>query len=121
MRLSDIEDLVFPAAHGGPVAYEWFMKAVWREAIKEATFEASPHDLRHFFGSLLLAFNEPETYICQQMGHSSPTATRNVYLHLIREGRRLDREATLVKLSAACGEGAVKIMSAVQKTGEAQV
>lgn len=108
MDLPQRSDLVFPAARGGPIAYEWYMKAVWWPTIERLGLNASPHDLRHFYGSLLLAFGEPIIYICQQMGHSSPSVTHNVYLHLIREGRHLDREATLARISLACGEGAVK-------------
>ena len=104
MDLPQRNDLVFPAARGGPIAYEWYMKRIWWPTIEKLSLKASPHDLRHFYGSLLFAFGEPVIYICQQMGHSSPSVTHNVYLHLIREGRHLDREATLAKISLACGE-----------------
>ena len=50
------------------------------------------HDLRHFFASLLIAFGEPIPYASQQLRHDSPATTLKIYAHLIREGRRLDRD-----------------------------
>lgn len=35
------------------------------------------------------------------MGHGSPAITLRVYAHLMAEGRRLDKDATLHRLSAA--------------------
>lgn len=42
------------------------------------------HDLRHTSASLLIEQGENIKYIQKQLGHSSPTATLNVYAHLMR-------------------------------------
>jgi len=46
------------------------------------------HDLRHTYGSLLLASGAPVELVAERMGHSAPTVTLNVYRHLLQEERR---------------------------------
>ncbi len=41
------------------------------------------HDLRHEYASLLIEQGENVKYIQNQLGHSSPTVTLNIYAHLI--------------------------------------
>ncbi len=67
------------------------------------------HDLRHAFASLLLAFGETVLYVSRQLGHSSAKLTLDTYGHLLEEGHRLDREATLGKLEAAL-RGATRVL-----------
>jgi len=90
--------LIFPAARGGYLNHRWFNQHVWRPTIKSLGLDCKFHDLRHGFGSLLLAWGEQILYVSGQLGHSSPSLTLNVYSHLMREGRRLDKEATLIEL-----------------------
>jgi hypothetical protein len=54
----------------------------------------------HGFASILLAWGEPILYVSQQLGHSSAAFTLTTYAHLIQQGRKLDKEQTLQKLSA---------------------
>ncbi len=37
-------------------------------------------------------------YVAGQLGHSSPNVTLGTYAHLVREGRRLNKEETLRKI-----------------------
>lgn len=92
--------LVFPGERGGYISHSHFMKA-WRPKVKRLGLRVRFHDLRHGFGSLLLAFGEPLTYVSSQLGHSSASFTLSTYLHTVREGRRLDKDATLARLEAS--------------------
>jgi len=73
----------------------------WRPTVEHLGLRVRFHDLRHGFGSLLLAFGDPLTYVPSQLGHSSPGFTLSTYLHTVKEGRRLDKDATLARLEAA--------------------
>ena len=42
------------------------------------------HDLRHTYAILLIEQRENIKYIQNQLGHSSPTVTLNVYAHLMK-------------------------------------
>lgn len=92
--------IVFPGAYGGYINYHYFHKA-WRAAVETLKLRVNPHTLRHAFGSLLLAFGEPLPYVTAQLGHTSAAFTLSTYLHQVKEGRRLDREATMAKLEKA--------------------
>jgi integrase len=53
------------------------------------------HSLRHTYTSLLAAQGEDVRYIADQLGHSSPALTREVYQHVFTKAkvaamRRLD-------------------------------
>lgn len=45
------------------------------------------HDLRHTFGSTLLANQVPLEVVSEWMGHANPTITLNVYRHLLERER----------------------------------
>ncbi len=90
--------LVFPGARGGYLNYSMFQKT-WRAVIRGLGLsDVRFHSLRHGFGSLMLAWGESLIYVSQQLGHSSTTLTHTTYLHLLKEGRRLDKEVMLAKL-----------------------
>lgn len=90
--------ILFPSANGGYLNYHYHVNA-WRNTIRTLKLDGENiHTLRHAFGSLLLGFGEPLPYVTAQLGHSSAAFTLSTYLHQIREGRRLDRDATLAKL-----------------------
>jgi integrase len=46
------------------------------------------HDLRHTYGSLLLARGAPLELVSERMGHANPTITLGIYRHLLDEERR---------------------------------
>ncbi|ADW21634.1 MULTISPECIES: site-specific integrase [Thermus] len=45
------------------------------------------HDLRHSYGSLLLANGAPLELVAERMGHASPNVTLSVYRHLLAHER----------------------------------
>lgn len=46
------------------------------------------HDLRHSYGSLLLANGAPLELVSERMGHANPSITLNVYRHLLGHERQ---------------------------------
>ncbi len=93
--------LVFPGIRGGPLNHGWFHRRIWQVTTHAVESCLRFHDFRHGFASLMLAWGEPILYISQQLGHSSAAFTLSTYAHLIQQGRRLDKEETLLKLAAA--------------------
>ena len=78
-------DLIFPNEAGNPINHSnmlWrhFFPALRKAGIKRIRF----HDLRHTYASLLIEQGENIKYIQNQLGHSSPTVTLNVYAHLMK-------------------------------------
>ncbi len=101
--------LVFPGARGGSLDHHNFMHRVWSPTIRALGLRVRFHDCRHFFASLLLAWDEPLLYAAGQLGHASADITLRVYGHLIQEGRRLDREETLRRFAEAFRPGATEL------------
>ncbi len=50
--------------------------------------QARVHDLRHTYGSLLLAQGAPVELVAERMGHANPNITLGIYRHLLEEERR---------------------------------
>lgn len=46
------------------------------------------HDLRHTYGSLLLAHGAPVELVAERMDHANPNITPGIYRHLLEEERR---------------------------------
>lgn len=46
------------------------------------------HDLRHTYGSLLLAHGAPVELVAERMGHANPNITLGVYRHLLERERK---------------------------------
>ncbi len=83
--------LVFTAPGGGPLRGPNFRRRVWVPALEVAGLPASLriHDLRHTCASLLVQSGASVTAVSQQLGHSAPTVTLDVYSHLFDDD--LDR------------------------------
>lgn len=45
----------------------------------------SPHDLRHYYASVLLSLGVPDKYTMERMGHSTTHMLKNVYQHTMEE------------------------------------
>jgi len=98
--------LVFPADRGGYLNHRMFHRHVWKPTVLNLRLKSRFrfHDLRHTFASLLFAWGEQALYVAQQLGHSSVNVTLGIYGHLMREGRRLDKDLTLSRLwKGYCG------------------
>lgn len=77
--------LMFPNEAGGPINHSnmrsrYFEPALTSTGIGKVRF----HDLRHTYASLLIDQGENIKYIQNQLGHSSPSVTLNVYAHLMK-------------------------------------
>ena len=78
-------DLMFPNPAGAPMNYSnmvqrYFLPALTKAEIPRIRF----HDLRHTYASLMIEQGENIKYIQNQLGHSSPMVTLNVYAHLMK-------------------------------------
>jgi len=93
--------LAFSGRQGGHLIHKRWAKAIWRPTSRRLGYVLRFHDLRHFGGSLRIRFGGNVLLVSHQMGHSAPSVTLNVYGHLMREGRSLDREATIARLMEA--------------------
>jgi len=78
-------DLIFPNETGNPLDQSNMLKSCFYPCLKKAGIERiSFHDLRHTYASLLIEQGENIKYIQNQLGHSSPTVTLDVYAHLMK-------------------------------------
>lgn len=78
-------DLVFPTETGNPMNHNNMVNRYFRPALVAAkTNQIRFHDLRHTYASLLIEQGENIKYIQNQLGHSNPTVTLNVYAHLMK-------------------------------------
>ena len=79
------EDMVFANEAGEPMNYSNMVQRYFQKALRDAKLKRIRfHDLRHTYASLLLQQGENIKYIQNQLGHSSPTVTLNVYSHLMK-------------------------------------
>jgi integrase len=82
-------DIVFPNKVGKPMECQ---KMMIRHFIPALTAAKLPrvrfHDLRHTYASLLIEQGENIKYIQNQLGHSSPMVTLNVYAHLMKDSNQ---------------------------------
>ena len=77
-------DLIFPNKQGNPILHSNMLRQqFWPALTKAGLPQIRFHDLRHTYASLLIEQRENVKYIQEQLGHSSPTVTLNVYAHLM--------------------------------------
>lgn len=78
-------DLMFPNEVGNPINHNNMVNGYFGPTLKAADLTRIRfHDLRHTYASLLIEQGENVKYIQNQLGHSSPTVTMNVYAHLMK-------------------------------------
>ena len=86
---ADPSALVFTSPQGGPLRSPNFRRRVWNPAVHlagEALPDGlTPHHLRHSCASLLIQQGASVKAVQQQLGHSTPTVTLNVYAHLFED------------------------------------
>lgn len=74
---------LFTQENGEPIypytPSKWFAQFVQKNNLPYITF----HQLRHTYGSLLIAENVDVVTVSKLMGHSSPAVTLKIYAHLI--------------------------------------
>ena len=77
--------LMFPNGSGNPINHNNMVNRHFNPALKVAKLPTIRfHDLRHTYASLLIEQGENIKYIQNQLGHSSPTVTLNIYAHLMK-------------------------------------
>jgi len=78
-------DLIFPNREGNPIDHNNLVKRHFEPALEAAKLpKIRFHDLRHTYASLLIEQGENIKYIQNQLGHSNPTVTLNIYAHLMK-------------------------------------
>jgi integrase len=89
--------------NGQPIDSDNWGRRVWPTIRVAAKLPEtiSLHNLRHSFGSLLLAGGAPIKHVSQQLGHANVSITMNIYAHVLRETsatstRQLDRHIPVV-------------------------
>ena len=82
-------DLIFPSKAGTPIECQKLMIRHFIPALKRAGLPRIRfHDLRHTYASLMIEQGENIKYVQDQLGHSSPTVTLNVYAHLMKDSNQ---------------------------------
>jgi integrase len=86
--------LLFTSVSGHRFNPKNFARRDWSRARINANIPAhyTPHDLRHFAASQLLAVLPPEN-VYKYLGHASPQVTMSIYAHLIPERSQAVKEA----------------------------
>ena len=77
-------ELVFANNKGGPISRTWFHRAVWSPALASVGLPKGTHlhELRHYYGSLLIDGGESVKVVQKRLGHASAEETLNTYAHL---------------------------------------
>jgi integrase len=70
---------LFPSRTGGLLGARNVRRALARVATRAGLGHVTPHDLRHTFGSSLIAAGESMVYVQKQMGHASIQITVDTY------------------------------------------
>lgn len=92
-RLStETVELVFTTEAGKPIRRSSFSDT-WRQAIRSTGIEATFHDLRHFYASLLIRHGESVKVVQARLGHASATETLDTYSHLWPDSEDRTRDA----------------------------
>ena len=86
--------LIFTNDRGAPIQQHPFA-TVWATATKRAALPtwATPHDLRHYFASVLIRSGASVKVIQARLGHSSAKTTLDVYGHLFADEEDRTRAA----------------------------
>jgi integrase len=102
--------LIFTTSRGGPVQqHPW--AEVWGTARKKAGAPkwATPHDLRHFYASMLIRGGASVKVVQARLGHASAKVTLDVYGHLWADEEDRTRKAVDTLFRAPKSESAADI------------
>lgn len=93
--------LVFTNERGAPIQQHPF-PVVWEAAARRAGLPewAKPHDLRHYFASVLIRSGASVKVVQARLGHSSAKTTLDVYGHLFADEEDRTRAAIDAELGA---------------------
>lgn len=79
--------LVIPNADGSHLEINNWRNREWAKATEKAGITATPYDLRHSFGSLLIHEGRSVPAVAALMGHSRPSTTLDSYSHEFHQHR----------------------------------
>jgi integrase len=87
------QDWLFTAPQGDPVAYNEFMKRVWRPACRRAGIPEGigPHALRHHYASPLIKHGESVKTVSERLGHTSAAMTLHIYTPSVADSEERTR------------------------------
>jgi len=83
---NDQEDFLFPSETGTPLDCHHLTSRYFKPALKKAGLPKTVrwHDMRHAYASFMLSQGENIKYVQNQLGHSSPVVTLQIYAHLLK-------------------------------------
>lgn len=95
--------VVFTNHRGAPVQQQPFA-ALWAAARRRAGLPAwaTPHDLRHYFASVLIRSGASVKVVQARLGHASAKTTLDVYGHLFADEEDRTRAAIDAELGPRC-------------------
>ena len=95
--------LVFTNERGAPIQQHPFA-VVWGRSARRAGLPAwaTPHDLRHYFASVLIRSGASVKVVQARLGHSSAKTTLDVYGHLFADEEDRTRAAIDAELGLRC-------------------
>ncbi|MGH9276819.1 MAG: site-specific integrase, partial [Acidimicrobiales bacterium] len=95
--------LVFTNERGAPIQQHPFA-ALWQDAARRAGLPgwATPHDLRHYFASVLIRSGASVKVVQARLGHSSAKTTLDVYGHLFADEEDRTRAAIDAEFAPQC-------------------
>jgi integrase len=104
-------DLVFPNRNGNPINYSNMMNRHYKPALKAAGLPGIRfHDLRHTYASIRLDQGNSVVEVSEDLGHSTPTVTLNVYAHKVK---RINMESALRLESTVFGQDGSKMVAQI--------
>ncbi len=86
------DDFVFASHSGRPLTHRNVQRRGFERAADVAGLEGVTfHDLRHAFASIMVERGVSSAVLASLMGHTSPTTTEKVYIHLFNRQRTDDQ------------------------------
>lgn len=100
---------LFTTSTGRLWTHNFYGFTTFRKAVRGAGLpeDTTPHDLRHFYASQLLAAGISVVTVAARLGHSDPGVTLSTYAHLIEN----QDESTRKALEAAFARSSVQLRS----------
>ena len=75
-------EYVFATSTGNVIEGAYLTQMLYKVCERIGIPQRSPHDLRHTFGTRLNALGADANTIARLMGHSNPTTTMRIYIHV---------------------------------------
>ncbi|MGC9668085.1 tyrosine-type recombinase/integrase [Planosporangium sp. 12N6] len=98
---------LFTARFGGPYRHDYYGTRIFGAAVAAAGLpeQATTHDLRHHYASVLLAQGESVIVVAERLGHENANLVLSAYGHLMPDPQPRTRRAIDDAWSGAPGPG----------------